>query len=417
MENVHLPHSNLSNTDKLLCLLNNGFLYFMLGVTNVIMGVLNAAIADSIGCTDGYITFIAAISMAVYSFTGFMGENLLKHIGLKYLTIVSTLLRLFSTCMLSTINDAVSFAVWMTVLGLANGLIISTSISVLGSIFVDHLSNAIGFVTLVYMVGTATPPVTQVWLENYGWRGALLVTGALHLHGLVTATALDSSIGRKQDITYTEIGKNQEDKTFLGKIGKSLQLSVFKNMTLNALFFVSGCIWFVIVVFHLSLIPYAISISIEPLQASFLKTLVGMGCVIVRIVQCIVPQTVNISTKLLVLTLFIDVVALTFFIFSNQYTSLALSSFIHGAAYGLQSCLIHFLAIKSVDTAHAGGAIAWCKAFAGIGNLLAGLLGFFNSDKDLLFCFQISTALQAFALIPSLYVLFLWHCSSKNKDT
>ncbi|XP_033098938.1 uncharacterized protein LOC117102667 [Anneissia japonica] len=415
MENGCLPHSNLSNTAKCICLINNGFLYFLVGMSFVTMGVLNAAIADSIGSTDGYTTFIGAILIAITNLSGFTGVYLLKQIGMKYLTIVSTSLKFISTCMLSTVNDTVSFAGWMTMLALANGLIMSTSISVLGLIFADHLSNAIGFVTLLFMIGTATPSVTQVWLENYGWRGALLVTGAIHLQGLVTATALDSNIGRKQDITYTQLGKH-EDKTFVEKIGERFQLHVFRNIKLIGLLTVYFCSCYTGVMFFLSLIPYAISISIEPMYASFLKTLVGIGSVIVRMVQCIVPQTVKISAKLLVLLQIIDVIALTVFIFSNQYGALAITSFTHGAAYGMQSCLTLFLVIKSVDTSYTGVAIGWCNVFAGIGQISAGLLGFFNSDMDLLFCFQTSTVVQTFALIPSTYVLFLYHRSSKNKE-
>ncbi|XP_033122361.1 uncharacterized protein LOC117121319 [Anneissia japonica] len=94
--------------------------------------------------------------------TGFIGEKVLKQIGMKYLTIVSALLKCISTCMLSTVNGPVSFAGWMTVLAVAFGLTCSTSVSVLGLIFGDHLSNAIGFVTLLLMIGTATPPATQI---------------------------------------------------------------------------------------------------------------------------------------------------------------------------------------------------------------------------------------------------------------
>ncbi|XP_033118516.1 monocarboxylate transporter 13-like, partial [Anneissia japonica] len=245
-----------------------------------------------------------------------------------------------------------------------------------------------------------------VWLENYGWRGALIVTGAIHLHGLVTATALDPSIGRKQDVTYTGIGINEEDKTFLEKIGERLQFHVLRDIKLIGLFIVAFCVCFTGVVFYLSLIPYAISISIEPINASFLKSLVGMGCIIARFVQCIVPQTVGTSVKLLVFTQIIDVIVLTIFIFSNQYTALAITSFTHGAAYGMQASLLLFLTIKSVDTEYAGIATAWGISFAGLGYFSAGLLGFFNGDMDLLLSFQTSTALQAFALIPSFVVFY-----------
>ncbi|XP_033101324.1 uncharacterized protein LOC117104581 [Anneissia japonica] len=116
MENVRLPHCNLSHTAKILCLINNGFLNFMIGMTYVTLGVLNAVIADSIGSTDGYITFVAGISIAITNFSA-----------------------------------------------VAIGLTCSTNVSVLGLIFGDHLSNAIGFVTLLLMIGTATPPATQIF--------------------------------------------------------------------------------------------------------------------------------------------------------------------------------------------------------------------------------------------------------------
>ncbi|XP_033109019.1 monocarboxylate transporter 13-like, partial [Anneissia japonica] len=215
----------------------------------------------------------------------------------------------------------------------------------------------------------------KVLLENYGWRGTLLVTGAIHLHGLVTATALDPSIGRKQDVTYTEIGKSGEDETFLQKIGERLQVRVFRDFKLIGLFTVSFSLAFTEVFFYLSLIPYAISISIEPMNASFLKTLVGMGCVVARIAQCATLQTVKTSARLFVLIQFLDVAALIIFITSNQYTVLAVTLFAHGATFGIQTCFVYFLTSKSVDAAYIGGAIGWSNAIYGLGHLSASLVG------------------------------------------
>ncbi|XP_033101325.1 uncharacterized protein LOC117104582 [Anneissia japonica] len=164
MEKGRLPHCNLSHTAKILCLINNGFLNFMIGMTYVTLGVLNAVIADSIGSTDGYITFVAGISIAITNFSGFIGAKVLKQIGIKYLTIVSTLLKCISTYVYAfnckrrsvfcRVDDGTSCCY---LLGIFNKCICR-----LGLIFGDHLSNAIGFVTLLLMIGTATPPATQV---------------------------------------------------------------------------------------------------------------------------------------------------------------------------------------------------------------------------------------------------------------
>ncbi|XP_072014757.1 monocarboxylate transporter 12-like [Amphiura filiformis] len=247
---------------------------------------------------------------------------------------------------------------------------------------ITHAGLSIGLIIL--------PPLTQFLLDTYGWRGTLLVLGALNLNLVVSGALLrplqtrvtrslyktDRDYHSINGRSFTSIQKQLTDISKVMSIIKLMDLDLFLNFdfitlcciyTATGYFFTGWVIYFV---------PHCQNIGFSPHESAFLATMGGVGNLIGTIVFPIVAKYLSgkvilyVSAIITALGLVMDPVMAAF----HSYIGIMMSSFAVNFGYAVTDCCMFKELVAVVEEKKFSTAVNVLFVGYSIGSMSSGFL-------------------------------------------
>ena len=263
------------------------------------------------------------------------------------------------------------------------------SLAILPDYFDKHFDTANIIVHLGMSTGIIVIPLlTQFLLDIYGWRGSLMIIGALYFH-LVAFAALARPPKTKPNPCREELRdqvEKDDNKSELGyrdhvpqvkiitAISSSLDLQLFKNFRYVAQITVSFGTGYYYTGWLIYQVPHALDSGFQPHEASAMATVGGIGHIVGNIVymlQLKVMTNKNIvysSTIMASLSLLLD----PFFTATHSYSGLLMMSFATNVGSAAFNCAGTKYIMDIVEPNSRVNSINWSFACYSVGSILSG---------------------------------------------
>ena len=224
------------------------------------------------------------------------------------------------------------------------------------------------------------PLVTQFLLDVYGWRGTLMILGALLLHLIVCGAVLTpvkrEHLENKFFCKNDEARCHQEYESNETRSSNYFDFILFKDMRFISLLLYNVGQGYCITGWLIYLVPHAIDIGFSSTAAAFLATLGGVGNLIACILYPLVKQTLS-DKQILYSMSTLGCVALMIdpiFAVSRSYIGLMISSVSLGFGRGMAILAAYTLIRVTIEQDKISNAFIWFTASYSIGSLSSGFL-------------------------------------------
>ena len=246
----------------------------------------------------------------------------------------------------------------------------------------------------IYLFGTGTgiivsPLVTQMFLDIYGWRGAMLMLCGMNMQSIICGTLITgshSNIKRQKEIEYHPI--HQEEASDYSKL-KDKHLNVrriFKEILntfdvkllarpsyLARVFLPVMSQGYIIISWVIYIVSFALSNGATLKESATVATLGGVGIVIIRLA---VPILNSIMTYRLLLYissfgLAISLVLTTLF---TSITGMSVCSLCFGLSFGILGTEIYIATKDVVQEDEYYNAISWSHLAYGVASVVSATL-------------------------------------------
>ena len=226
----------------------------------------------------------------------------------------------------------------------------------------------------VYCFGTSlavivSPLLTTMFLDKYGWRGAILMLCGLNLHSVPFGGFLkhNTSEKLKQSKKNTPLPSGTQNATHEESSKMRLSSSILKKfdiMLLTSVPFVARVMVPALVCGYtfggwlIYIVSYALSHGSSIKEASFVSTCGGIGLAIIRIVM---PFLSNIITyrQLLYISSFTMAIALALTTVFHTVAALCVTSLVYGMCHGVFGTQIYIAARDVTKEEQYVNAISW----------------------------------------------------------
>ncbi|XP_070567540.1 monocarboxylate transporter 3-like [Ptychodera flava] len=192
------------------------------------MGVFYMEYRDYFQESASTTTWINAVCMGVTFFTGPIASALVDKFGVRTVVVAGGVV-VFSGSILSMFATSIMILYFTSGLltGAGNGLAYGPSLVMLGLNFKKYYTIANGFAAAGVSVGMmAFPPLYQILIDSYGWRGAFLIIAGMNSNVIVCGLLMSGNKPKdqrhlqgnqtlKENQTQEEHGENLETFSFL----------------------------------------------------------------------------------------------------------------------------------------------------------------------------------------------------------
>ncbi|XP_033097704.1 monocarboxylate transporter 12-B-like isoform X2 [Anneissia japonica] len=383
-------------------------MYTLVLLNMVKRGIITQAVAEDLKCTDGFVSFWGGIQLALVAGSGPLSAVLLRRIGMRKLGTITGLTSFGTLCMMSVARSTFTLALAMCLQGVCIGILYTSSVVVVQKVYTGNFSQ-VNVVLLIASISTnATAPLIQILLEHYGWRGAVVILAAVHLHIPVFSLLLDIKIGKtKADPkdTLEELGQHNfivYGNAFLKGAIKSLH--AFKgNSQLIALFLNAVCNGFYHTAYCLFMVPYAVENGITAFDSSTLIALPVIPCILIRLAiffhgKIDVPCTVRLHA----IGQVSEFCSCFFITFGRRLSMFYVGSILHGFAFGIHFYSMLCLAPAFVNKSFRDYALSWIIFSDGLAVIATAIVGLYTNSY--LLGFQISSGVQICAVALVIYI-------------
>ncbi len=292
-------------------------------------------------------------------------------------------------------NACFCLPIYFAFLGISMGMSYTSGYSYFIPYFDKHIavaylltaaSTGIGFLTL--------PPLFELLVRTYSWRGALQITAAIMTNICVCGVLLRPSLSHKptsidkkakpRPITengFQRLPESSEPSSlkmscakFLKDISADFDLQLFRNVRFLFTCIIGSCLIGGTTGFTIYLVPYAVSVGISETNASLLLLVWGISIVIGRLspVGWIVDkQILSAATVGAVGNLTLGTVMIVTPFITN-FTHLMLLCVVNGLSQSMAVPMLQIVIADSAgDKAKIQGAMAWYILAFGVGCLLS----------------------------------------------
>ncbi|XP_078695226.1 uncharacterized protein LOC144924148 [Branchiostoma floridae x Branchiostoma belcheri] len=265
--------------------------------------------------------------------------------------------------------------------GLGLCLMYSPSLAMIGRYFDKRHATANGIAVCGTGVGIiALPPLFQFLIDEFGWRGALLIVGGLLSNGCVCGALMRPihfEEDRSKDLVDSEANGSEDRKmtTTLVSIGQKIMETFDVTLLKQRPFLVYSVSAFgtalgnSIVFVHL--VAHAQKIGIEKTPAAFLLSIMGISEAVSRLLNGWLSDRIKIS-KVYYYMIGITGLAISNLAipFANTYTGLGACMVFYGFFSGTFYPLIAVLVRKYSGVSRISSGLGWAFVFQGGGWLL-----------------------------------------------
>ncbi|KAI8520039.1 hypothetical protein Bbelb_032960 [Branchiostoma belcheri] len=305
--------------------------------------------------------------------------------------------------------------------GFGMSLMYSPSLATLGRYFDKRHATANGIAICGTGVGQfALPPLFQFLIDEFGWRGALLIVAGLQLNGCVCGALLRPihlKEDRRQEHADRETQNSDQKQTkgvvLVRQVVETFDVSLLKHRPfllydMSLLLTILG-----MSIIYVHLVAYAQELGVEKTQASFLLSIMGASDAVSRPINGWLSDRGKIS-KIYYYT--IGLAGLTIaniaIPFATTYVGLVVCMAFYGLFSGVFHPLIAVLVRKYSGVSRISGGLGWnfvCQGVAFLlGPPLAGWLYDATGNYDMSFY------VAAIFTFLSVLVLLLIPCSTSS---
>ena len=251
---------------------------------NFSFGVLILPIVNEMGWSRGLVSSVMLVAGGVYCVTLLAVGPLSERYGYRRLLAASLASMGIGLLLSSQIHQLWQLYIFN---GLFIGLSIAASYAIPAAVvalwFTKRQGLALGVATLGVSLGTAFVPPCISWLIGMlGWRTALAIAGVAAMAIGIPAALLI----RQPPTVGQQEGEGREDKDGIDSdvegltLGDAVRSRAFWVLFGTLLIFLTG-----LSLIMLHLVPCAIDAGLEPVQAAFLLTLVGIAGIAGRLIS------------------------------------------------------------------------------------------------------------------------------------
>ena len=259
-------------------------------------------------------------------------------------------------------------------------------IAISNNIKADKKMTAIGLACTGGSVGVMIcPPLTELSIESFGWRGAMLLVGAVNANlvtcGMLMRPKHASSIHRQDNASYTTIDNKQRNRSLFSLITKWSQSFVdpFKVIKKKPVFaaIITARVFsgMVTASWAIFLVPHAIEKGLSPSNAALLSSIGGIAAIFGRLIPGpIIDKGFVTATQFQVLTHLANSVAFVSDYWSYNFWSLSLAALMNGFIFGSDFVLVFPLCVEVLGNKDAIDGYGLCLTPGSVGNIVGGLL-------------------------------------------
>ena len=229
----------------------------------------------------------------------------------------------------------------------------------------------------------ASAPLTQLLIDIYGWRGAMLLLSGLNLHYIAAAAVLKPSQQIQTNyncISYKRL-QNEQDDIKGGRnenICNNLKYLFNVSLLLNGHFLsvlimnmITGYTFNGWVVYLVSIVQ---SKGLTAHDAANVASVSGFGAFLIRIILAVVQGKATYYKQLFFLGSILAVISYGGMYFATSFWLLSLFSLTLGLGYSIQGSQMYNAANATVEKDYAVGAVAWINVVYGVGYISSGYI-------------------------------------------
>ena len=327
---------------------------------------------------------------AIFISTSFIGISTSDNVY-RLVTIGAGIVIVIALISLSLVQELWHMFTIVPLLGLGMGLAYQASCSFYITYFDKRFAFASGLNSSAAGLGMfILPPLIETLIQFYGWRGALQIVAAIMANICVCGSLLRPSNSERLEINNRNAAMKMNERSSLGEANskqmhrscltdavKDFDLSLFYNMRFVFQSCVNGILFLGNYAAIVYFVPYAISIGVSSLKASFLMSVSGICLIIARVspVGCIVDNKIISASTLGGIAYVLGGLAIMVMPFTSTFEELICVAIAIGLTTGLGGwLLIVVVAYSAGSRDKAPGAIAWLSLHCGIANVLGLLL-------------------------------------------
>ncbi|XP_072018414.1 monocarboxylate transporter 12-like [Amphiura filiformis] len=270
------------------------------------------------------------------------------------------------------------------------GLINDPPFAVLGQYFHKHFSLANSFTIAGSSLGIMLlGPLTQIFVEIYGWRGAMWLLGALAFHIAVFGVLLrpptrtdnlDHFLLQEDEIEGANIEDENSDNLCSDccfSLVRTMDGSLFKDHMFIIITLVSTTIRFSQMAWLIYLVPNVISKGVPILQASFISTSAGVGDLIGRLLPGVFSSMSGheISSKTVwTFGMCITTVSFALDTMVELYSGMMVLGFFQGLGIGMTSSSTNVVLFDEFGKERLINSMGWVRGISGFGRIVGGFV-------------------------------------------
>ena len=251
------------------------------------------------------------------------------------------------------------------------------AIAMVAEHFHASFGQAIGVVGCGINLGVIVmAPVTQLFLETYGLKGALILLGAINAHIVVCGALLRPPKEQGEHLPtpkYEQLSKEEansaEDSSYssswLDRIKTLLKSSLFSNHRFLCLLIFQAIDSFVVIGWVVYLVSLTSSKGISPYLSAVIASIGGLGGIPGKLITPVFIDHKVVSSVVVYYAVLLTMsVSLVGHAVLSTFTGLAISSFFFGMSSGALSVVIYKDCKTYVDADKMTEAFAWLEIAA-----------------------------------------------------
>ncbi|XP_038060023.1 monocarboxylate transporter 11-like [Patiria miniata] len=354
------------------------------------LGVFVETIAKEFD-TDLWLTgWVASLSLAVQLLMGPLLLPLLRMFGCRPVLLLSGVMATVGYILAAQSHTFVEWGVFVVCFaGLGSGCFIYALVSLLATYFKKYYPLVVLIGDLGMSCGTLIyGPITQVLLDTYGWRWAMMIIAGLTFHLVpVAAVAKTSNVDRDQQSyhripqtverspsnTSPRLQKSAEDEHCCSKMLATFDFGVLTDVRFLLVSLACCVVAFCFVGWAVYVVPHGIDQGLSPMQASFLPTSFAVGNIIGKLVATLFVQIELVQARW-AMCIGALLASIFFFVdpFMASYAGLLIVTMVIGTGNAICNTVKLLLFRNMTSDDRLLGMLMWQGLFLGFSDVLSG---------------------------------------------
>ena len=256
-----------------------------------------------------------------------------------------------------------------------------TALVVLPNYFADDIDMANSIATCGMSIGVIVmPPLTQLLLDVYGWKGVLWILGALTFHCIVCGGWIkhsekqrlrSSQLHSYRKIKLTESGSTQNGPESALSVFNMFSTELLKNASFFNVLILSAAIGWSYTCWLIYLVPHAEDKHVKSSMAALLGTVGGIGNILGKLLF-VVSKKIFSNKSLLYISCGLCSISLGLDPLLTSFSLLAVSSTVYTFSLGFAYTVGISIMNDVIDTEIMVDAFAWYYAVFGVASMAGG---------------------------------------------